>query len=148
MQIYAGRSEFPAVDLARESVNESNSLSAQAKRSRPRFGVSGSYNHPESVRKDVAFQEVIGSDPLPLCCYQQFSGYSIGVPSGDPAVSIHERMNRPSNLYELGASEEVVQRVLRHAKPDVTRERYIKAFDPVVLAAMKSLEATLNTLNQ
>ena len=31
----------------------------------------------------------------------QFSGYSIGVPTGDPAVSIHERMNRPSNFYEL-----------------------------------------------
>jgi integrase len=53
-----------------------------------------------------------------------------------------------SNLYELGANEKVVQRILRHAKPHVTKERYIKAFDPAVLAAMKSLETTLDTLNQ
>lgn len=53
-----------------------------------------------------------------------------------------------SNLYELGASEKVVQRVLRHAKPHVTKERYIKAFDPAVLAAMKSLETTLDTLSE
>jgi hypothetical protein len=43
-----------------------------------------------------------------------------------------------SNLYELGANEKVVQRILRHAKPHVTKERYIKAFDPAVLAAMKT----------
>ncbi len=51
-----------------------------------------------------------------------------------------------SNLYELGANEKIVQRVLRHAKPHVTKDRYIKAFDPAVLAAMKTLEATLDTL--
>jgi integrase len=53
-----------------------------------------------------------------------------------------------SNLYELGANEKIVQRILRHAKPHVTKERYIKAFDPAVLAAMKSLETTLDTLDQ
>jgi integrase len=53
-----------------------------------------------------------------------------------------------SNLYELGANDKVVQRVLRHAKPHVTKERYIKAFDPAVLAAMKSLETTLDALNE
>lgn len=53
-----------------------------------------------------------------------------------------------SNLYELGANDKVVQRILRHSKPNVTRERYIKAFDPAVLAAMKSLETTLDTLDQ
>jgi len=52
-----------------------------------------------------------------------------------------------SNLYELGANDKVVQRILRHAKPHVTKERYIKAFDPAVLAAMKSLETTLDALN-
>jgi integrase len=52
-----------------------------------------------------------------------------------------------SNLYELGANEKVVQRVLRHAKPHVTKDRYIKAFDPAVLAAMKSLETRLDTLD-
>jgi integrase len=53
-----------------------------------------------------------------------------------------------SNLYELGANEKIVQRILRHAKPHVTKERYIKAFDPAVLAAMKGLEATLDALKQ
>ncbi len=53
-----------------------------------------------------------------------------------------------SNLYELGADEKVVQRILRHAKSHVTKDRYIKAFDPAVLAAMKKLETTLDALNQ
>jgi integrase len=52
-----------------------------------------------------------------------------------------------SNLYGLGANDKVVQRILRHAKPHVTKERYIKAFDPAVLAAMKSMEASLDMLN-
>jgi integrase len=52
-----------------------------------------------------------------------------------------------SNLYGLGANDKVVQRILRHAKPHVTKERYIKAFDPAVLAAMKSMEASLDILN-
>jgi integrase len=52
-----------------------------------------------------------------------------------------------SNFYELGANDKVVQRILRHAKPHVTKERYIKAFDPAVLAAMKSLETSLDMLN-
>ena len=41
-----------------------------------------------------------------------------------------------SNLYELGANDKIVQRILRHANPHVTKERYIKAFDPAVLDAM------------
>ena len=53
-----------------------------------------------------------------------------------------------SNLYELGADEKVVQRILRHAKSHVTRDRYMKAFDPAVLAALKKLEATLDAMNQ
>ena len=51
-----------------------------------------------------------------------------------------------SNLYELGADEKIVQRVLRHAKSHVTKDRYIKAFDPAVLAAMKKMEATLDAM--
>ncbi len=51
-----------------------------------------------------------------------------------------------SNLYELGANEKIVQRVVRRANPHVTKDRCIKAFDPAVLAAMKSLETTLGTL--
>jgi hypothetical protein len=42
-------------------------------------------------------------------------------------------------LYELGANKKIVRRIPRHAKPHVTKERYIKAFDPAVLAPMKSL---------
>ena len=49
-----------------------------------------------------------------------------------------------SNLYELGADEKIVQRILRHAKSHVTKDRYIKAFDPAVLAAMKKMETTLD----
>jgi integrase len=52
------------------------------------------------------------------------------------------------NLYALGADEKVVQRILRHAKSHVTKDRYIKAFDPAVLAAMKKLETTLDVLSQ
>jgi integrase len=58
------------------------------------------------------------------------------------------RRGTASNLYELGADEKVVQRILRHAKSHVTKDRYIKAFDPAVLAAMKKLETTLDVLNQ
>jgi len=53
-----------------------------------------------------------------------------------------------SNLYELGADEKVVQRVRRLAKSHVTKDRYIKAFDPAVVAAMKKLEATVDLVNQ
>src|SRR6266481_10157044 len=53
-----------------------------------------------------------------------------------------------SNLYALGADDKVVQRILRYAKSHVTKERYIKAFDPAVLASMKKLEATLDAISQ
>jgi integrase len=53
-----------------------------------------------------------------------------------------------SNLYELGADEKVVQRILRHAKSHVTKERYIKAFDPAALAAMRKLETSLDAISQ
>jgi integrase len=53
-----------------------------------------------------------------------------------------------SNLYELAADEKIVQRVLRHAKSHVTKDRYIKAFDPAVMAAMKKLESSIDLVNQ
>jgi len=53
-----------------------------------------------------------------------------------------------SNLYELGADEKVVQRVRRLAKSHVTKDRYIKAFDPAVVATMKKPEATVDLVNQ
>jgi integrase len=51
-----------------------------------------------------------------------------------------------SNLYELGADEKIVQRVQRHAKAHVTKDRYIEAFDSAVLAAMKRMETTLDAM--
>ena len=51
-----------------------------------------------------------------------------------------------SNLYELGANDKIVKRVLRHAKPHVTRERYIKAFDPAVMEAMQRMQVVVNSL--
>jgi integrase len=53
-----------------------------------------------------------------------------------------------SSLYALGADDKVVQRVLRHAKPHVTKERYIKVFDPAVLEAMQRMQATLEELRR
>jgi hypothetical protein len=53
-----------------------------------------------------------------------------------------------SNLYELGADEKIVQRVLRNEKSRVTKDRHIEACDPAGLAAMTKLEATLDAMNQ
>lgn len=53
-----------------------------------------------------------------------------------------------SNLYELGADEKVVQRILRHAKSHVTKDRYIKAFDPAIMTAMQKMEKTLDAMGQ
>jgi hypothetical protein len=50
------------------------------------------------------------------------------------------RRGLASNLYRLGVSEKVVQAILRHSKPILTKERYIKTFAPDVLAAMNLLE--------
>ena len=38
--------------------------------------------------------------------------------------------------------------VLRHAKSHVTKDRYVKTFDPALVAAMKKLEATVDLVNQ
>jgi hypothetical protein len=51
-----------------------------------------------------------------------------------------------SNLYELSAKENFVPRVLRHANPHVTTDRYIKAFKAAVLGAMKNMETTLDAV--
>jgi len=48
----------------------------------------------------------------------------------------------------LGANEKIVQRILRHAKPHVTKDRYIKAFDPAVLEAMQRMQATVDVLEK
>lgn len=57
-------------------------------------------------------------------------------------------MGFASNLYQLGANEKIVQRILRHAKPHVTKDRYIKAFDPAVLEAMQRMQATVDVLEK
>lgn len=50
------------------------------------------------------------------------------------------RRGLASNLFELGVADIVVQRILRHSKVQVTREKYIKVFDPAVVSAMNCLE--------
>jgi integrase len=50
------------------------------------------------------------------------------------------------NLFPLGVTEKIVQRILRHSKPHFTKERYIKAFHPDVIAAMKKMEETIAKL--
>ena len=51
-----------------------------------------------------------------------------------------------SNLYALGANDKIVQRILRHAHPHVTKDRYIKTFDPSVIEAMERLQAAVEAL--
>jgi hypothetical protein len=41
-----------------------------------------------------------------------------------------------------------VQRILRHSKPHVTRERYIKVFDCTVLEAVEKVQARIEELRQ
>ena len=53
------------------------------------------------------------------------------------------RRGLASNLYALGAQDKIVQRILRHSRPHVTRDCYIKVFDHTVLQAMQKLEAVL-----
>jgi len=53
-----------------------------------------------------------------------------------------------STLYELEANEKVVQRIVRNAKSHVTKDRYIKAFDPAVLSAMRKVETSLDAISQ
>ncbi|HMD42964.1 MAG TPA: hypothetical protein VKH45_07820 [Candidatus Acidoferrum sp.] len=49
---------------------------------------------------------------------------------------------------EFLGDEKVVQRILRHAKSHVSKDRYIMAFDPAVLAAMRKRGAILDTMGQ
>src|SRR5208283_6104813 len=67
--------------------------------------------------------------------------------SGLPWYGWHGfRRGIASNLCERGANEKIVQRVLRHAKPHVTRERYTKTFDPAVVEAMQRMQVVVNSL--
>lgn len=53
------------------------------------------------------------------------------------------RRGLASNLYRLGGNDKIVQAVLRHSKPFLTKERYIKVFSPDVLAAMNALDCEI-----
>ena len=46
----------------------------------------------------------------------------------------------------MGAPDKVVQRILRHSKPHVTKEHYIKVFDRTVLAAVDKMQAQIEEL--
>ncbi len=54
------------------------------------------------------------------------------------------RRGLASNLFELGVSDKVVQRILRHSRVSITRDRYVKVRDPKVEAAMQTLEDAVN----
>ena len=58
------------------------------------------------------------------------------------------RRGLASNLYEIGAQDKVAQRILRHSKPHVTRERYIKVFDRTMLDAVEKVQARIEELRQ
>ncbi len=49
------------------------------------------------------------------------------------------RRGLASTLFQMGAEDLVVQRILRHARVIVTREHYIRQFDAKVLAAMRRI---------
>jgi integrase len=58
------------------------------------------------------------------------------------------RRGLASNLYEIGAQDKVVQRILRHSKPHVSRERYNKVFDRTLLNAVGKVQARIEELRQ
>jgi integrase len=53
------------------------------------------------------------------------------------------RRGLASTLFELGCDDLTVQRILRHARVNVTRERYIRLRDPKVEDAMNRLAKAL-----
>jgi integrase len=57
------------------------------------------------------------------------------------------RRGLASNLFALGADDITDQRVLRHAKVQVTRDHYIKIRDPKLEAAMERLSTAFGAEN-
>ncbi len=47
-----------------------------------------------------------------------------------------------------GAQDKLVQRILRHSKPHVTKERYIKVFDRSVLEAVEKVQMRIEELRR
>jgi integrase len=58
------------------------------------------------------------------------------------------RRGLASNLYAMGAPDKVVQRILRHSKPHVTKEHYIKVFDRTVVEAVDKMQAQIEELRK
>jgi hypothetical protein len=52
-----------------------------------------------------------------------------------------------SNLYALGVSDKIIQRVFRHSRSTVTKEHYIKTFEPAVIEAMQRYEKPLSSFD-
>jgi len=48
----------------------------------------------------------------------------------------------------MGAPDKVVQRILRHSRPHVTKERYIKVFDRTVLEAVEKMQTRIAELKR
>jgi hypothetical protein len=48
----------------------------------------------------------------------------------------------------MGAPDKVVQRILRHSRPHVTKERYIKVFDRTILEAAEKMQKRIEELRQ
>jgi len=48
----------------------------------------------------------------------------------------------------MGAPDKVVQRILRHSKPHVTKEHYIKVFDRTVAEAADKMQAQIEELRK
>lgn len=49
-----------------------------------------------------------------------------------------------TNLFQLGVSDKIVQRILRHSRVSITRDRYVKVRDPQLDAAMHTLEQAVS----
>jgi len=58
------------------------------------------------------------------------------------------RRGLASNLYAMGAPDKVVQRILRHSKPHVTKEHYIKVFDRTMVEAVERMQAQIEELRK
>jgi len=58
------------------------------------------------------------------------------------------RRGLASNLYAMGAPDKVVQRILRHSKPHVTKEHYIKVFDRTMVEAVERMQAHIEELRK
>jgi len=58
------------------------------------------------------------------------------------------RRGLASNLYAMGAPDKVVQRILRHSTPHVTKEHYIKVFDRTMVEAVERMQAHIEELRK